>query len=269
MIALGARTVVSFGLVAAMCGCSTGYLEVPLETPIQPKLDVRPFTRVFVAGFITAGSEEVDGNLETVRLLRSQLRNKGTLRVIDADALALTDQAAAENGDVPADAAGAPPPTASPEPAAQAPAGDTTVSDEQAFAAYEKLFADKEYWKKVGAEMQQPLIVTGTVLFRPQQRSGFVQRERETFDSLGRRRVEPERTFMERKGFILRPSFVFIDGRTGETLHTETFREEVLYNASQTTPPLSSFFELMDRLLPSFLNTLAPQKVRGSRTLLK
>jgi hypothetical protein len=81
--------------------------------------------------------------------------------------------------------------------------------------------------------------------------------------------VEPERTYMERKGFILRPSFVFIDGRTGETLHTETFREEILYNASQNTPALSSFFELMDRLLPSFLNTLTAQKVRGSRVLLQ
>ena len=99
--------------------------------------------------------------------------------------------------------------------------------------------------------------------------TGFVQRGRETFDPLGRRVVQPERTYMERKGFILRPSFVFIDGRTGETLHTETFREEILYNANQTTPPLSSFFELMDRLLPSFLNTLTAQKVRGSRTLLK
>ncbi len=107
------------------------------------------------------------------------------------------------------------------------------------------------------------------MLFRPQSRSGFVQRERETFDSLGRRVVQPERTYMERKGFILRPNFIFIDGRTGETLHTETFREEVLYNASQSTPALSSYFELMDRLLPSFLNTLSAQKVRGSRTLLQ
>jgi len=267
MIALGARTVASFILIAAASGCSAGYVEIPLETPIQPKIDVRPFSRVFVAGFITAGSEEVDGNLETVRLLRSQLRNKaGALRVIDADALALADLVAPDNGAAPtgatSGAAGSPPPPA------QA-TGDTTVSDETAFAAYEKIFADKDYWKKVGEELQQPLIVTGTILFRPQQRSGFVQRERETFDSLGRRRVEPERTYQERKGFILRPSFIFIDGRTGETLHTETFREEILYNANQTTPPLSSYFELMDRLLPSFLNTLTAQKVRGSRTLLK
>ncbi|MBL8136307.1 MAG: hypothetical protein JNL48_06775 [Acidobacteria bacterium] len=257
MIAPGARTVGSFALIAILSGCTTAYLDIPIETPIQPKLDVRPFSRVFVAGFVSAGTDDVDGNLETVRLLRSQLRNKGTLRVIDADALALGDLVAGENG-----AAGAAPATAPATAAAE-------VSDDMAFAAYEKVFADKEYWKKVGEEMQQPLIVTGTILFRTQQRSGFVQRERETFDALGRRVVQPERTYMERKGFILRPSFIFIDGRTGETLHTETFREEILYNANQTTPPLSSFFELMDRLLPSFLNTLSAQKVRGSRTLLK
>lgn len=258
MTAPGARTVGSFALIAILSGCSAGYIDIPIETPIQPKLDVRPFSRVFVAGFVSAGTDDVDGNLETVRLLRSQLRNKGTLRVIDADALPLADLVTAEADPASRGAAGTAPPQAAGE-----------VSDDMAFTAYEKIFADKEYWKKVGDEMQQPLIVTGTVLFRPQQRSGFVQRERETFDELGRRVVQPERTYMERKGFVLRPSFVFIDGRTGETLHTESFREEILYNSNQTTPPLSSFFELMDRLLPSFLNTLSAQKVRGSRTLLK
>ncbi len=258
MTGRGAQTVVSVALAALAAGCSQSYHEVPIETPIQPKLDVRPFSRVYVAGFITAGTQDVDGNLETVRLLRSQLRNQGQLRVIDADALDLTD--AAGEGPAANGAAGAPPPQ---------PAADANLTDETQFAAFEKVFADKDYWKKIGEEFQQPLIVTGTVLFRPHSRSGFVQRERETFDSLGRRRVEPERTYMERKGFILRPNFIFIDGRTGEQLHTETFREEILYNASQSTPALSSFFELMDRLLPSFLNTLSAQKVRGSRTLLQ
>lgn len=259
MIVPGARTVASLVAVAALSGCSAGYLDIPIETPIQPKLDVRPFSRVFVAGFLTAGSEEVDGNLETVRLLRSQLRNKGSLRVIDADALPLADLVAGPSDPASSGAAGSPPP----QPTAEA------VSDEVAFAGADRVFADAEYWKKVGEDLQQPLIVTGTVSFRPQQRAGFVQRERESFDELGRRVVQPERTYMERKGFVLRPNFVFIDGRTGEKLHAEAFREEVLYNANQTTPPLSSFFELMDRLLPTFLNTLSAQKVRGSRTLLK
>ena len=56
---------------------------------------------------------------------------------------------------------------------------------------------------------------------------------------------------MERKGFILRPKFVFIDGRTGATMYSESYREEILYNAQQNTPALSSYFELMDRLVPT------------------
>jgi hypothetical protein len=74
---------------------------------------------------------------------------------------------------------------------------------------------------------------------------------------------------MERKGFILRPKFIFIDGRTGTTVYSESFREEILYNAQQNTPALSSYFELMDRLVPSFLSTLSTQKIRGTRVLLR
>ena len=53
------------------------------------------------------------------------------------------------------------------------------------------------------------------------------------------------------------------------TSAAESFREEILYNAQQNTPALSSYFELMDRLVPTFLNTLSTQKIRGSRILLK
>ena len=76
-----------------------------------------------------------------------------------------------------------------------------------------------DYWKKIGEEFQNPLIVTGSVLFTPHARAGFVSREQEYFDTLGRRRVVPVRTYSERKGFILRPKFIFIDGRTGATLY--------------------------------------------------
>jgi hypothetical protein len=77
------------------------------------------------------------------------------------------------------------------------------------------------------------------------------------------------RTYQERKGFILQPRFVFIDGRTGAVLYSETFHEEILYNAQQTVPALSTYFELMDRVMPSFLSTLSAQKIRGTRVLLK
>ena len=41
-------------LAATLAGC-TSYFEIPIETPIQPKLDVASFQRVLVAGFIGAG----------------------------------------------------------------------------------------------------------------------------------------------------------------------------------------------------------------------
>jgi hypothetical protein len=75
---------------AIALGCN-GFYEIPIETPIQPKLDVSPFQRVLVAGFVAGGSEDVDANQETVRLLRSQLRTKSSLKVIDADILPLID----------------------------------------------------------------------------------------------------------------------------------------------------------------------------------
>jgi hypothetical protein len=34
-------------------------------------------------------------------------------------------------------------------------------------------------------------------------------------------------------------------------------------------PALSSYFELMDRVIPAFLGTLASQKIRGTRVLLR
>ena len=145
----------------------------------------------------------------------------------------------------------------------------TKIKDEKDLEPYERLFANTAYWKRIGEEYQNPLIVTGTVLFVPNARSGFVQRDEEVLDSFGRRRVVPMRTYMERKGFILRPKFVFIDGRTGATMYSEKYSEAILYNAQQNTPALSSYFELMDRLVPNFLSALSSQKVHGTRVLLK
>jgi hypothetical protein len=163
-------------------------------------------------------------------------------------------------------AAQQPPP---PQPQVPEKPDELRIKNEKDLEQYERIFADVSYWKKIGEEYQQPLIITGTILFMPHSKAGIVQREREVYDAFGRRRVEPVRAYMERKGFILQPKFVFIDGRTGTVLYSERFREERLYNPQQNTPALSSYFELMDQILPSFLSTLSSQKIRGTRVLLK
>src|SRR5215210_3974206 len=86
------RVLSSFAAILVIAGC-TNYYEIPIETPIKPKLDVSAFQRVLVAGFIAGGTDDVDGNLETTRLLRSQLRTKSELRVIDTDVLPLIEVA--------------------------------------------------------------------------------------------------------------------------------------------------------------------------------
>jgi hypothetical protein len=283
-IARTTRILSSVAAILLIAGC-TNYYEIPIETPIKPKLDVSAFQRVLVAGFIAGGTDDVDGNLETTRLLRSQLRTKSELRVIDTDVLPLMEVANEDKGapqEVKAEPAktdgasdgreGKSEPKAEGRGEAPQPASaekQAVIKDSKDLEPYEHIFADVEYWKKIGEEYQNPLIVTGTVMFTPHQRSGIVQREEEVYDSFGRRRVVPVRTYMERKGYILQPKFVFIDGRTGTVLHSENFREEVLYNANQSTPALSSYFELMDRLIPSFLSTLSSQKIKGTRVLLE
>ena len=92
----------------------TSFYEIPIETPIQPKMDVSMFQRVLIAGFIGGGTEDVDANLETVRLLRSQLRTKSQLRVIEAEVLQLADIAKEQaKGEPAAPASPAARPTAS------------------------------------------------------------------------------------------------------------------------------------------------------------
>jgi hypothetical protein len=247
MTARTSRTVVS--LAAVLLTACTSFYEIPIETPIKAKLDVGAFQRVLVAGFLAGGADDVDGNLETTRLLRSQLRTKSQLRVIDADVLPLMEVAGEDRktDDTPLPA---------------------PIKDDKDLEAYEHVFADADYWKKVGEEYQQPLIVTGTVMFVSRAQQQMQQREREEFDSLGRRRTVAERRLVDRKGFGLTGRFVFIDGRTGATLYSQRFTESILYDANRQTPALSSYFELMDKLIPSFLATLSSQKVKGTRVLL-
>jgi len=264
-LALAGLTIVC----AAAAGCGASIYEVPVETPIPAKLDVSPFQRVLVAGFVAGGADDIDTNQETVRLLRSQLRSKSDLRVIDADVMQLAEVAQEQNKAAVNDTSTGDGLSVKTSDSNGVTALPQKIKDEKDLEPYDRLFANTAYWKRIGEEYQNPLIVTGTVLFIPQSRSGFVQRDQEVIDSFGRRRVMPLRTYLERKGFMLKPKFVFIDGRTGATIYSESYREEILYNAQQQTPALSSYFELMDRLVPNFLTALSSQKIKGTRVLLK
>ena len=253
-IAVAAAASLVVGLGTAGC---VSFYEVLVETPIQAKLDITPFRRVLVAGFVSGGTISIDPNTETARLLRSQLRNRGELMVIDADVIDLVNEV-----DRRREEAGLPVP--------EILENQPQIMSEQDLALYDDVFDDQEFWASVGEAFDSPLIVTGSVLFTEVSRSGLVSRPQQTVNSAtGQTEYREVRQWTDQSGYALSPTFVFIDGRTGEQLYTESFHEEALYPTNQNTPALSSYFELMDKLLPGFLNTLSTQKIRGSRILVK
>ena len=70
-------------LTTAACA---SFVEVPVETPLQSKLDVTTFRRVLIAGFATdLGEQDVDLSQETSRLLQNQLRSNSKLQVLEPD----------------------------------------------------------------------------------------------------------------------------------------------------------------------------------------
>ena len=88
-------------------------------------------------------------------------------------------------------------------------------------------------------------------------------------DYRGRPRVVRGNRYTNRTGFSLTAQFRFIDGRSGQLLHKEKYTEEVYYGEEQKVSPLSSYFELMDRLLPNVLGVISTRKIRSTRVLLE
>ncbi len=248
------RLSLSLGFAGALAasGCAT-VVEVPVETPLQSKIDVSRFRRVLVAGFAT-DLEEADVELgsETTRLIQNQLRSSTKQQILEPDRPPLDEaiERVLEN---------------------LGQGGRYSKAEKDQFRLdTDRILQDAEFWRKVGEEYQTPLIVTGRVGFAPQNRSGFQSDERVVRDPITNRPVlRRNNRYLERKGFSLSADFHFVDGRTGETLHKEKFTEEVMYGDEQKISPLSSYFELMDRLLPNFLGVISPQKVRGTRVLLR
>ena len=251
-------------LLATSLGSCTNYYEVPIEVPVSAKLDVSDFTRVLVASFVTQTTEALDLDAETVRLLRNQLRTRSQLRVVEGELAPLGDfseQALKETGRLDQ--------FRQLEEEARADGEEEISRQEWIDMEQDKLLADQDYWKKIGEEYQDPLIVSGRLTFSSEARSGFARGDRYVRDAYGRPRLVRSTQFQERTGFVLAAEFYFIDGRTGKSIHRERFTEEVIYGQDEKTSALSSYFELMDRLLPNFLSILSPQTFRGTRILLK
>lgn len=250
-------------LVGAGCA-SSPYVEVPIEIPIDAKLDLSEYGRVLVGSFVAQTNENLDLDSETSRLLRNQLRLNSRLAVIEAEVEPLgdfSDAALEESGlseqfdDMAAEAVAV---------------GDGEISRQEWIdLEQDKLLEDEGYWRQLGEEFEEPLIISGRLRFAAEERSGFSRRDRYIRDNFNRPRLVRSTQFQERNAYTLSAEFYFIDGSSGRTIHRERFTEEVIFGRDEESSALSSYFELMDRILPNFLSVVTPQTFRGTRILLR
>jgi hypothetical protein len=209
---MAAAVVVALGV--AGCGVTSASRR-PLPQPTRARAFVDTFDRILIAGFVAGHvsdrRRDLDINEETARLLRMTLRSKGALDVIESQPLDLrrTELAAANMENA--------------------------------------MFSDVPFWKRLGEEYREPLILTGVVIFKS---AGSQYEERTT----GRRTV-----FLLRPGFSLSLRLVFISGRTGEMLDSLAMGPVTGRASDARTSALGLYFGLMDRLTPSVLAALGRQ----------
>jgi hypothetical protein len=128
---------------------------------------------------------------------------------------------------------------------------------------------DVQYWRRLGEEHREPLIVSGTVSFRVATEFRPVGPVETAYQAANPHRTPVAPAFEEHSHFSLESRFVFVDGATGVALCSRNFREDAVFRGDEDVPPLAAFFNLMDRLVPGFLLVVADQSIAQPRVLLK
>lgn len=236
---------IAVGVLALLLlgGCATADIS-KIQIPVPPNLDLLGFSRVLVAGFVTDGSDQIDLNQETARFVRTQLRSKTSLRVIESE---------------PVELAAVPPSNKRRLPAVGAtfqPSNGNRVADATTLRADEAVFANVPFWKRMGEEYSEPLILTGIVVFAPAA-PRFEER------TAGRRTMR-----LWHRGFSLRLRLILINGETGEIIDSVPLRQLTGHATSGREGATSLYFRLMDQTMSSVLGALGQQTSQG-RVLLK
>ena len=205
-------------IAAALCVVSAcGLIAAPatVEGPARPRAFVSTFDRVLIAGFLAETvadrGRDLDLNAETARLLRGALRSRASVNVIDSDTVHL-------------------------------PRVDAKASNAEQY-----VFNDVVFWKRLGEEYREPLILTGTVAFK---RAGSQSAERQ---------IGPRAVTVWRPRYRLDVRLVFICGRTGQVLESLSPGPAVMQAQDDRTSAFALYLELMDRLTPKALEVFSAE----------
>ena len=88
------RVLVGLAVALLVSNCGPRVQRLKASLPADLQIEMSRVDDVWVAGFVAgAGKDKVDLNVETVRLVRQQLRRASSARVVESEPLALADQA--------------------------------------------------------------------------------------------------------------------------------------------------------------------------------
>ena len=209
--------VVRCALLLVVGGCATANASKPPPgSPAKANPEVASFRRVLVAGFVVDGIPHVELNEETARFLRMELRSRGMLQVVETEPLRLAPPEVGSNNSRPR-------------------------------KSTDEVFANVPFWKRLGEEYAEPLILTGTVALA----SVAPQYEEHQVGSRVLRRW--------RRGARLNLRLVFISGETGRIIDSVTLPPQTVYATIGREGDLALFFRLMDGTMPLVFGAFGQQ----------
>lgn len=107
----------------------------------------------------------------------------------------------------------------------------------------EDVFADSAYWRRVGEEHGNPVIVTGSVTLRAAPPN--------VIQPVGR-----AAGYILQPGFFLESRIVLVDGTTGEVVFSRRMPRQVRYGAGRHGSPMFMYLLMMDELMPDLLRAV-------------
>jgi hypothetical protein len=127
----------------------------------------------------------------------------------------------------------------------------------------EMLSKDRDFWRAMGERLQADLLLAGSLDFDIQDRSGYRTEEYVSpFDGRTYRR----QVLVEETGFEYDIVMQVYDGRSGELLYSDNFKDFKEYQGENADPLVGMFqnlYSLEDRIVGIF----AQQRVEASRVL--
>lgn len=127
----------------------------------------------------------------------------------------------------------------------------------------DQLGREKDFWQVIGERLQADLIVSGSLDFDIQDRTGY---RTESYVSPFDGRTYYRQVLVEQTGFEYDILMQVYDGETGELLFADNFKDFQSYEGDEADP-LQGMFENLYSLEDRILGLFVQKEVEASRTL--